>query len=274
MRDGIFMALIAQGPVIQTLAAAMAVLATAAAFVSLVILHLVSPEFNPSWRMVSAYADGRHGWLLSIMFAAWGLGSLSRRLSGPGDTRMDGTVRTPPPGFGRDRRGDGSVLRQESQTARASGDVRYPESAHRSSITYDNVATIGRTARTSGVDDAPHVDQLFAHGRGDDALHALVVEGRRRALRANSAGGHVACQHHAVRRLGKPSSCRRLHALGSLCCALDPAALVAPVKPGAVAKGLTAIPLASHPVAPQHGAVWRKPPKTRLVVHFCAKPWF
>jgi hypothetical protein len=75
------MALIAQGPAMQSLTAAMAGLATAVALVSLVSLHVVSREFNPSWRMVSAYADGRHGWLLSTMFAAWGLGSLSLAVS-------------------------------------------------------------------------------------------------------------------------------------------------------------------------------------------------
>jgi hypothetical protein len=75
------MALFGQGAVAQSLAAALAVLATAVAFVSLVTLHVVSPEFNPRWRMVSAYADGRHGWLLSIMFAAWGIGSLSLAVS-------------------------------------------------------------------------------------------------------------------------------------------------------------------------------------------------
>jgi hypothetical protein len=31
--------------------------------------------------MVSAYADGRHAWLLSIMFAACGLGSLALSVS-------------------------------------------------------------------------------------------------------------------------------------------------------------------------------------------------
>jgi hypothetical protein len=77
----LFMALFGQGAVVQSPAAALAVLATAVAFVSLVTLHVVSPEFNPRWRMVSAYADGRHGWLLSIMFAAWGIGSLSLAVS-------------------------------------------------------------------------------------------------------------------------------------------------------------------------------------------------
>lgn len=54
-----------------------AVLATAVAFAALAFLHVVSPEFQPSWRMVSEYANGHHRWLLSVMFAAWGLGSLT-----------------------------------------------------------------------------------------------------------------------------------------------------------------------------------------------------
>jgi hypothetical membrane protein len=35
------------------------------------------PEFSPSWRMVGEYANGRHGWVLSLMFAAWGVSSLA-----------------------------------------------------------------------------------------------------------------------------------------------------------------------------------------------------
>ena len=34
-------------------------------------LHILSPEFAPSWRMVSEYANGRYGWVLSLMFAFW-----------------------------------------------------------------------------------------------------------------------------------------------------------------------------------------------------------
>lgn len=36
-------------------------------------LHVLSPEFDPSWRMVSEYAYGRHGAVLSLMFLAWGI---------------------------------------------------------------------------------------------------------------------------------------------------------------------------------------------------------
>jgi Protein of unknown function (DUF998) len=51
-------------------------LSFAAAITSLVLLgalHILSPEFAPSWRMVSEYANGQYGWVLSLMFASWAL---------------------------------------------------------------------------------------------------------------------------------------------------------------------------------------------------------
>ena len=42
---------------------------------SLGALHLLSPEFAPSWRMVSEYANGQYGWVLSLMFAFWAVSS-------------------------------------------------------------------------------------------------------------------------------------------------------------------------------------------------------
>lgn len=51
--------------------------AIAASALALVTLHIVSPEFAPSWRMVSEYANGRHGWLLTAVFLSWALGSLA-----------------------------------------------------------------------------------------------------------------------------------------------------------------------------------------------------
>lgn len=62
---------------LNTIAANLAVAATATSLVALLGLHLLSPEFQPSWRMVSEYANGRHSWLLSLMFATWGVGSLA-----------------------------------------------------------------------------------------------------------------------------------------------------------------------------------------------------
>lgn len=42
----------------------------------LLILHFVSAEFKPNFRMVSEYAMGRHKWLLTIFFLCWGLCSI------------------------------------------------------------------------------------------------------------------------------------------------------------------------------------------------------
>ncbi len=41
----------------------------------LAALHILSPEFDPSWRMVSEYANGQYGWVLSLMFASWAVSS-------------------------------------------------------------------------------------------------------------------------------------------------------------------------------------------------------
>jgi hypothetical protein len=60
---------------VSLLAARVAIAAAGAALLLLASLHLLSPEFDPAWRMVSEYANGRYGWVLSLMFAAWGLSS-------------------------------------------------------------------------------------------------------------------------------------------------------------------------------------------------------
>jgi hypothetical protein len=42
---------------------------------SLLVLHLVSHEFEPSWRMISEYALGKNKWLLTSFFLFWGVSS-------------------------------------------------------------------------------------------------------------------------------------------------------------------------------------------------------
>jgi len=44
-----------------------------ASLVLLLILHILSPEFDPAWHMVSEYANGSYGWVLSLFFAFWGI---------------------------------------------------------------------------------------------------------------------------------------------------------------------------------------------------------
>jgi len=52
-----------------------AIAASAVAILLLAGLHALSPEFNPTWRMVSEYALGQYGWVLSLVFAFWAIGS-------------------------------------------------------------------------------------------------------------------------------------------------------------------------------------------------------
>lgn len=62
-------------PALSVPAARLALAAVAASVAFLGSLHLLSPEFDPSWRVVSEYAYGKHGWALLLMFASGALGS-------------------------------------------------------------------------------------------------------------------------------------------------------------------------------------------------------
>ena len=57
------------------LAARVALATSGAALILLAALHVLSPEFDASVRVVSEYALGRYGWVLSLMFLTWGLSS-------------------------------------------------------------------------------------------------------------------------------------------------------------------------------------------------------
>jgi hypothetical protein len=43
----------------------------------LISLHVLSPEFAPSWRVISEYALGKYAWVLSLMFVCMGGGSIA-----------------------------------------------------------------------------------------------------------------------------------------------------------------------------------------------------
>jgi hypothetical protein len=60
---------------ISSTSAGLAIAAAAATLLLLASLHVLSPEFDPSWRMVSEYAYGSYGWVLSLLFAAWAVSS-------------------------------------------------------------------------------------------------------------------------------------------------------------------------------------------------------
>ncbi|HET6766897.1 MAG TPA: DUF998 domain-containing protein, partial [Chitinophagaceae bacterium] len=53
----------------------LSILAAVGSILFLVFLHVLSPEFAPSWRMVSEYANGNYKWALSLFFILWGVSS-------------------------------------------------------------------------------------------------------------------------------------------------------------------------------------------------------
>ncbi|MGC1470354.1 MAG: DUF998 domain-containing protein [Sphingorhabdus sp.] len=52
-----------------------AIAAMAVSSLALLTLHFMSPEFSPSWRMVSEYANGQWRWLLTLVFFGCAIGS-------------------------------------------------------------------------------------------------------------------------------------------------------------------------------------------------------
>lgn len=58
---------------ISQTAARLSFAAAAMSLVLLAALHVLSPELDPSWRMVSEYASGNYGWVLALMFLSMGL---------------------------------------------------------------------------------------------------------------------------------------------------------------------------------------------------------
>ena len=68
-------------PEIEVIGALLAMVAAAATLLLLAGLHILSPEFDPSFRMVSEYALGHYGWVLSLMFLAWGISSWALALA-------------------------------------------------------------------------------------------------------------------------------------------------------------------------------------------------
>lgn len=60
-------------PKTEAATATLAIVLAVVTLLLLAVLHFLSPEFDPSFRMVSEYAFGHYGWVLSAMFLVWGL---------------------------------------------------------------------------------------------------------------------------------------------------------------------------------------------------------
>lgn len=57
----------------QKTVARFSILASLLTLLLLAALHILSPELNPAWRMVSEYANGSYALVLSLFFAIWGI---------------------------------------------------------------------------------------------------------------------------------------------------------------------------------------------------------
>jgi len=60
---------------VEAQAAHIAAGAAVATALLLASLHVLSPEFARSWRMVSEYTFGRYGWVSSLIFLSWSISS-------------------------------------------------------------------------------------------------------------------------------------------------------------------------------------------------------
>jgi hypothetical protein len=72
---------------VSSVAAVYALGATALAVVLMVLLHVLEPGFDPSWRILSEYSLGRYGLLMRIAFVAMGTGVIAIALAISGAAR-------------------------------------------------------------------------------------------------------------------------------------------------------------------------------------------
>src|SRR5262245_43532950 len=69
--------LVQTSPMAISVAAARITFWAAALFlVLLAALHIIKPEYDPSWRMVSEYAIGRFGWAMQLAFFSLAIASV------------------------------------------------------------------------------------------------------------------------------------------------------------------------------------------------------
>ena len=69
------LSLAAAGP--PPLAARIALGGAGAPVALILVLHVVKPELDPSWRFLSEYSIGANGWLMKLAFLAWAVSCLS-----------------------------------------------------------------------------------------------------------------------------------------------------------------------------------------------------
>lgn len=55
----------------------LAIGAAGAVAISMILVQLARPDLDPTWRPISDYALGDHGWLMTLAFFAWGVAVLA-----------------------------------------------------------------------------------------------------------------------------------------------------------------------------------------------------
>lgn len=58
-------------------AARLSIAATTIFLVLLMILHVIKPEIDPSWRFISEYAIGKYGWMMMLAFFSLSISCIS-----------------------------------------------------------------------------------------------------------------------------------------------------------------------------------------------------
>lgn len=61
--------------------AKVAITTSVIAIAILLMLHVLSPELDPSWHMISEYAYGKFGYVLALFFLCWGISSWSTAIA-------------------------------------------------------------------------------------------------------------------------------------------------------------------------------------------------
>ena len=59
---------------VAAIAAVTAVVAGGITAGLIAILHVLKPEYDPSWRMISEYSLGRYGWVMRLAFVTMAIG--------------------------------------------------------------------------------------------------------------------------------------------------------------------------------------------------------
>ncbi len=66
---------------LPVITAKVAIAASIIAITALLLLHVLSPELDPSWHMISEYAYGNFGYVLTLFFLCWGIASWSTAMT-------------------------------------------------------------------------------------------------------------------------------------------------------------------------------------------------